>query len=382
MYTARRDCLIVFSLGLLLLSRPVAAEVTLKEGKRSGEQGLSRIHVAAGASIRAVVIDVMGSSDRGSYQRNLYDGSSRYMLRLNYNLDEDLSLVNLYENSMDIPKIVGWKGHYASGARNTVRRQMYSGLRSERWGELTWGQRNSVYYETISAKTDIWGNDLHAEPATLGAGFSIDGSWGTRNTLMYVRPFGPATLYASYMSSAHERLLRHGLRFKRHNGAGLAVDYRVTPDLTLAVAGVMTRDSLRNDDHSDARRVNQQLLGSAVSWKPGLWTVAVSGGWYHHFVALARQPADRYFAHNAWGASYFVGRDFPVQMPVLKSVMPIWFGDRLRAGHGPQRRFIRENGLGVVFYLKKGFRIDYQHVFRSGNDRMGDINFMRLRYDF
>lgn len=382
MSVARRECLIVFSLGLLLLSGPARAEITLIKGKRSGEQGLSRIHVEAGASIRAVVIDVMGGKDHGSYQRNLYDASSRYRLHLDYYLDDDLSLINMYENSMDMPKIVGWHGHYPKGARNTIRRQMYSGLRSERWGELTWGQRNSGYYETISAKTDIWGNDLHTDPVTLGANFTVDGSWGARNSLMYVKPVGPTTLYVNYLASTHERLMSHGLRFKRHNGAGLAVDYRVTPELTLAVAGVMTRDSLRNDDHSQSRRVNQQLLGSGLSWKPGLWTVAVSGGWYHHFVALARQPASRYFARNAWGASYFVGRDFPVRLPVLKSIMPIYFGDQLRAGHGPERHFVRENGVGVVFYLKKGFRIDYQHVFRSSNDHMGDINFMRLRYDF
>lgn len=61
--------------------------------------------------------------------------------------------------------------------------------------------------------------------------------------------------------------------------------------------------------------------------------------------------------------------------------MPYYFGVQLRAGDHHQR-YQRENGLAVALLLYKGFCIDYEHVFRSSNDHMGDINFVRFRYDF
>lgn len=56
----------------------------------------------------------------------------------------------------------------------------------------------------------------------------------------------------------------------------------------------------------------QQLLGSGFSWTPGHWTLAVTGGWYHHFVPLQGRPIRHYFANRGWGMSYYVAYTFPV----------------------------------------------------------------------
>ncbi|MCJ8605810.1 porin, partial [Klebsiella pneumoniae] len=37
---------------------------------------------------------------------------------------------------------------------------------------------------------------------------------------------------------------------------------------------------------------------------------------------------------------------------------------------------------GISFQLDYGFRVDYEHVFTSSTDNLGDMNLVRLRYDF
>ena len=56
----------------------------------------------------------------------------------------------------------GWDNHYADGAHNTTRRQLYTGFKSASLGELYFGQQNSVYYDVVGAKTDIWDYDMLA----------------------------------------------------------------------------------------------------------------------------------------------------------------------------------------------------------------------------
>lgn len=38
--------------------------------------------------------------------------------------------------------------------------------------------------------------------------------------------------------------------------------------------------------------------------------------------------------------------------------------------------------VGISFQLDYGFRVDYEHVFTSSTDDLGDMNLVRLRYDF
>ncbi|CAK9883882.1 MAG: hypothetical protein XXXJIFNMEKO3_00256 [Candidatus Erwinia impunctatus] len=81
------------------------------------------------------------------------------------------------------------------------------------------------------------------------------------------------------------------------------------------------------------------------------------------------------------GLEYLAGYTIPVNQYALKSVMPYVMGDRLQ--YINDRHYQRiDNGLGVTFQLYHGFRVDYEHVFTSTTDKLGDMNLVRLRYDF
>ena len=52
-----------------------------------------------------------------------------------------------------------WDNHYANGANDTTRRMLYTGLKSAT-GYADLGQQNSIYYDVVGAKTDIWDYDM------------------------------------------------------------------------------------------------------------------------------------------------------------------------------------------------------------------------------
>lgn len=88
-----------------------------------------------------------------------------------------------------------------------------------------------------------------------------------------------------------------------------------------------------------------------------------------------------YFAGDAWGLEYFVGYAFPIGQYAVKAIQPYFMGDRIEYVNG--RDYLRtDNGVGITFQLDYGFRVDYEHVFTSSTDNLGDMNTVRLRYDF
>ncbi len=65
----------------------------------------------------------------------------------------------------------------------------------------------------------------------------------------------------------------------------------------------------------------------------------------------------------------------------VKSVQPYFMGDRIE--YVNDRNYQRtDNGMGISFRLDYGFRVDYEHVLTSSIDKLGDMNLVRLRYDF
>ena len=88
-----------------------------------------------------------------------------------------------------------------------------------------------------------------------------------------------------------------------------------------------------------------------------------------------------YFAGDAWGIEYFAGYKFPVGQYAVKSIQPYFMGDRIEYVNGRNYQRI-DNGVGISFQLDYGFRVDYEHVFTSSTDNLGDMNLVRLRYDF
>ncbi|AYO39166.1 MULTISPECIES: porin [unclassified Serratia (in: enterobacteria)] len=371
------------ALGLVVGSASFAAqaEITLlKQDPQAGDP-LSRLNFTVGGSIRPQFNNMTGDGDKGSYKRNGFDGGTRFRFAADYYLFDDISWISYYELGVNIPALFNWDNHYADGANDTSRRMLYTGLKSKTWGQLTFGQQNSIYYDVVGAKTDIWDYDMLAQAPGNGINGDYDGSYRSRKMLKYKNSFGDADVYASYLFSDGEYLPGNGLRYKRQGGGSLGVDYHLTPDLTWGTAWNYTRAEMRNPSTSGSKDYDQNIVGTAISWKPDNWTLTFGGGWYNNFLTTKKANVNDYFAGDAWGIEYLAGYTVPVGQYAVKSVMPYFMGDRLEYVTGRNYQRI-DNGLGVTVQFDYGFRVDVEHVLTSSTDNLGDMTLVRLRYDF
>lgn len=383
MLTKMRFLTQAIGLGLLVGSASFAAhaEITvLKQDPQAGDP-LSRLNFTVGGSIRPQFNNMTGDGDKGSYKRNGFDGGTRFRFLADYYLFDDISWVGYYELGVNIPALFDWDNHYADGARDTSRRMLYTGFQSKTWGKLTFGQQNSVYYDVVGAKTDIWDYDMVGQAPGNGINGDYDGSYRSRKMLKYKNTFGDADVYASYLFEDTSYSPDNGLRYKRKGGGSLGLDYHLTKDLTWGAAWNYTRADMRNPSTRDAKTYDQNIYGTALSWKPDNWTFTVGGGYYENFMTTKRVDVDNYFAGDAWGIEYLAGYTVPVAQYGLKTFMPYVMGDRIEYINGRDYQRI-DNGVGITFQLDYGFRVDYEHVFTSSTDNLGDMNLVRLRYDF
>ncbi|WP_338509988.1 porin [Erwinia aphidicola] len=384
MLTKMRVLTQAIGLGLIVGSASFAAnaEITLlKQDPQAGDP-LSRLNFTVGGSIRPQFNNLTGNDGSNAYRRNGFDGGSRFRFAADYYLFDDISWISYYELGVNIPAVFDWDNHYAPGAHNTTRRMLYTGLKSKTWGTLTYGQQNSVYYDVVGAKTDIWDYDMLAQAPGNGINGDYDGSYRSRKMLKYKNTFGDADVYASYLFADNDYLVNgNSLGYKRQGGGSLGVDYHIAKDLTWGTAWNYTRADMRNRNNGDDKSYDQNIFGTALSWTPDNWTFTVGGGWYDNFLTTKKADVHNYFAGDAWGVEYLAGYTVPVGQYGLKSVMPYFMGDRLQYVSGRDYQRI-DNGLGVTFKLDYGFRVDYEHVFTSSTDNLGDMNLVRLRYDF
>lgn len=367
---------------LAAMAVPAHAEITLLKQDPTAGDPLSRLNFTVGGSIRPQFNNMTGDGDKGSYKRNGFDGGTRFRFAADYYLFDDVSWISYYELGVNIPAVFNWDDHYAEGANNTNRRMLYTGLKSDTWGTLTYGKQNSIYYDVVGAKTDIWDYDMLAQAPGNGISGDYDGSYRSRGMLKYKKAVGNVDLYGAWLFNDDEYLPGNGLRYKRKGGGSLGVDYHITKDLTWGTAWNMTRAEMRDPSNGDSKTQNQNILGTALSWKPDNWTFSFGGGWYQNFLVSKKNTVNDYFAGDAWGIEYFAGYKFPIGQYGLQSVQPYFMGDRLE--YVNDRNYQRiDNGLGVSFQLDYGFRVDYEHVFTSSTDKtLGDMNLVRLRYDF
>mgnify|MGYP001761603846 CR=1 FL=1 len=384
MLTKMRVLTQAIGLGLIVGSASFTAnaEITLlKQDPQAGDP-LSRLNFTVGGSIRPQFNNLTGNDGSNAYRRNGFDGGSRFRFAADYYLFDDISWISYYELGVNIPAVFDWDNHYAPGAHNTTRRMLYTGLKSKTWGTLTFGQQNSVYYDVVGAKTDIWDYDMLAQAPGNGINGDYDGSYRSRKMLKYKNTFGDADVYASYLFADNDYLVNgNSLGYKRQGGGSLGVDYHIAKDLTWGTAWNYTRADMRNRNNGDDKSYDQNIFGTALSWTPDNWTFTVGGGWYDNFLTTKKADVHNYFAGDAWGVEYLAGYTVPVGQYGLKSVMPYFMGDRLQYVSGRDYQRI-DNGLGVTFKLDYGFRVDYEHVFTSSTDNLGDMNLVRLRYDF
>ena len=367
----------IFSLLLPLTGR---AEITLIKTDPQKNDVLSRLNFKVGGSIRPQINHMTGGQGK-NYKRNVFDGGSRFRFTADFRITDDLIWTNYYELGVNIPALLKWDNHHANGERNTLRRMMYTALRSSQWGELSFGQRNSIYYDVVGAKTDIWDYDMLGQGPGNGINGDYDGSYRPRKQLRYQNQFGDVSLYVAYLFSDDDYLPGNGLHYKRRSGGSLGFNYSITPDLNWGMAWNYTKARMRNPQLHENKNENQNLLGTAFSWRPGQWRLAAGGGWYQNFAPSHRIDVNNYFAGDAWGLEYYAGYNLPVQRYILKSVQPYFMGDRMQfvTGRNYQRK---DNGLGISFVLDYGFQVDYEYVITSDTDHQGNMNLVRVYYNF
>ncbi|HAV1831692.1 TPA: porin [Enterobacter hormaechei subsp. steigerwaltii] len=381
MITTQNKWVLIVGTVVAMTSMIAQAEVTLLRQDPQAGDPLSRLNFTVGGSIRPQFNNMAGDGDKGSYKRHGFDGGSRFRFAADFYLFDDISWISCYELGVNIPALFNWDNHYAEGANNTQRRMLYTGLKSQTWGSLTFGQQNSVYYDVVGAKTDIWDYDMIGQAPGNGINGDYDGSYRSRNMLKYKKTVDVVDLYASYLFSDNEYLPGDGLRYKRKGGGSLGVDYRITDDLSWGTSWNFTRADMRDPDSNDSKSYDQNILGTALSYTPDNWTFAFGGGWYQNFLTTKKVSVNDYFAGDAWGIEYFAGFTFPVGHYAVKTIQPYFMGDRLQYINGRDYQRI-DNGAGISFQLDYGFRVDYEHVFTSSTDDLGDMNLVRLRYDF
>ena len=371
------------AVAALLVAAPLAsqAEITLlKQDPQAGDP-LSRLDFKVGGSIRPQFQHQAGVSDQ-SYKRNGYDGGSRFRFSADYYLFDDISWVSYYELGVNFPAWWGWDHHYADGQNNTTRRQLYTGLKSKTWGQLTFGQQNSVYYDVVGAKTDIWDYDMLAQAPGNGINGDYDGSYRSRKMLKYKNTFGDVDVYASYLFEDNDYLPGNGLRYKRKGGGSLGVNYHITKDLAWGTAWNYTRADIHNPGNGESKDYDQNIYGTALSWTPDNWTLSAGAGWYQNFSPTKQNTVNNYFADDAWGVEYFAGYKFAIDQYAVKSIQPYFMGDRLEFVNGRNYKRI-DNGVGISTKLDYGFQVDYEYVITSSTDKsLGNMNLVRLRYDF
>ncbi len=357
------------------------AEITLIKQDPQPYDLLSRLDFKVGGSIRPQVMNTMGDSDKGSYKNNGYDGGTRFRFTADYYLFDDIHWINYYELGVNIPALFNWSPHYADGAHDTTRRQLYTGFKSKTYGQLTFGQQNSVYYDVVGVKTDIWDDDMLGQAPGNGVNGDYDGSYRSRKMIKYKNTFDQVDVYASYLLPDNDLHTGHDLVYKRKGGGSIGADYHITSDLTLGAAYNYTSAEVKNRKNSDNKDYDQHILGSALSWKPDNWTLALGGGWYHNFLMTKVNDEQDFFAGNAYGVEYYLGYTVPVEQYAVQSIQPYFMGDRLKyvSGRHYQRN---DNGVGVAVKLDYGFRVDFEHVFTNSTDHIGDINLVRLYYNF
>ncbi|STT53040.1 outer membrane protein [Klebsiella pneumoniae] len=366
--------------ALALTSLPSHAEITLlKQDPQAGDP-LSRLNFTVGGSIRPQFNMMTGDGDKGSCKRNGFDGGTRFRFAADYYLFDDISWISYYELGVNIPALFDWDNHYAEGATIPPARMLYTGLKSDTWGTLTYGQQNSIYYDVVGVKTDIWDYDMIGQAPGNGINGDYDGSYRSRNMLKYKKTVGDVDLYGSYLFEDSEYLPGNGLRYKRKGGGSVGADYHIMKDLTWGTAWNYTRAEMRDPSSADSKTYDQNIVGTALSWTPDNWTFSFAAAGIrtsHH----QETDVHNYFAGDAWGIEYFAGYKFPINQYAVKSIQPYFMGDRLEYVNGRNYQRI-DNGLGISFQLDYGFRVDYEHVFTSSTDNLGDMNLVRLRYDF
>lgn len=365
------------------------ADITLIK-KGEGDSITKNFELSVGGDAEVGFQNAMGPSDHG-YPANVpkrgWADDSNYHVAATYFLPNDWKVIGYYELAASWFKAIGLKRHSyqnRDGNDDTYTRQLFIGVSNPDFGTLTYGQQNNVYYDLVGKKTDIWVNDMGAQGASDGVDGqgNFDGSRRAKDLLKYHRQVGEVTLEGSWALPSRDYYINANnvQRYTRKGGFGLAASWQITPELDWGTGYSYMRYNL-HPFSGDTSSSNQQMVGTALSWKPGNWTVAGLAGYYKNFIPDTKVVnPDTYFSHDAHGFEYYVGYDFHLNNPVVRVLKPYFAGDALHANNFSYN----DQFIGLAATLPAGFKATLEHQFShvSGLDKDDRPDATHLRFEY
>ena len=234
----------LLSCAIVGWAAPTSAEITVEHGEASGDW-LNRIDLQVGGSIRPQYVNRMGSIDDGSYRHK----DTRFRFQGLYKLTPHTDLKTYYELGMDIFHVLNIDSHYRGDQRRISTRQRFISVDNDSWGALSIGKQNSIYYDTIGVKTDVWDHDMLGQGPSNGINGDADDSYRGRHLVNYVKNLGKLDLYVSWiLPSDTIQIPSDGPDYRRGHGGALAMNYHLTDDVEVSLAYSYNNADLDNND--------------------------------------------------------------------------------------------------------------------------------------
>ena len=364
---------------LSTLSASAQAEITVLDKNPQSNALLAPLSLQVGGSIRPEWI--FNNGPEPGYYKNGDDGGTRFRFRGDYKLTQNTSVIAYYELGVDMAHLLGMDNHYAEGAQRDTQRQLYAGIKDDRYGTLTYGHQYGIYYSVVGIKSDVWDNDGHAGGTGIGINGNYDGANKPKNSIKYTNDFGPVTLYANYLLPEDEIQAGEDQHYRRNNGGGVGFDYKLTKDLVWSAAYSLT-DATVKDNQYNEKDYHQQLSGTALTWQPNNWYIVGTGSYYKDFVPSTREnPVDHYFAGSGYGVEGFVGYTFNIDAPFLKSVQPYVAADSLQL-KGGEEYHANHVYLGAGTTIGYGLSVYVERTLAHSSDDEADATWVTVFYDF
>jgi len=362
---------------LSALSANAQAAITVLDKNPQSNSLLAPLSLTVGGSIRPEWS--FNNNGKGDARKG-HDGGSRFKFGADYKLDDHTSFIGYYELGVNMAHLLGMDGRYPEGSNIKNKRQLYAGVKDDRFGTLTYGQQYGVYYSVIGIKSDVWDNDGLASGDSMGINPSYDGGGRAKNSIKYTNDFGPVTLTANYLLPQSEVSDGEGFNYRRTNGGGVGLDYKITKDLTLSGAYSET-DAYIKDSTNNAKEYHQQLSGTALTWTPNNWYLVTTASYYKDFIPSQHTTLSRYFAGSGYGLEAFGGYTFNIDKPYLKSIQPYVAVDSLQL-KGQDDYHANHTYVGVGTTIGYGLSVYVERTFATTSDKQPDQTFVTVFYDF
>lgn len=364
------------------------AEVTLLHPDPDGHELWSPLKLAIKGRYRIRARDFMGEADNNNYWHNGNNNGTWAGVSGSYAITRSFRAIAYWRVLADTFHILGFKDHYPENRKKFIKQSLYAGFDSDRYGRLTVGQQKTVYRLTVGGKTDLWQNDWHARAEALGVNAKYDGSYRSSRTVLYELDPKPFKLYAMLFLPT-ETYHAAGYKFKRGYGGAIGAEYQIQDDLSISGSYTLIEANTYDEHYHDGTRKteNEQILGAALTWKPGHWWFAFSGLYFGDFVAAYNNQYQddgqtKHLIGSAYGLTGFGSYSFSVKGP-LTHIMPYVAITHTRYT-SDEDYFDNNYTLGVDFGLPHRTEIMIEHTFANSDLASKDIdsNWVNFQINF